>query len=110
VRRRVRFLALTLAALASAVAAGFWAGGRVVSPQQAVARAAPPPAPEVSTRLTSRLLRHDLVVRGTLSRSAAYRVTAPLSLEGTAPAVVTAVHAGPGRRLRDGDVVADVSG
>ncbi len=108
-RRRWLIAAVAIVMVAGAVLAGAFLGPRLKSPAQAVADAAAPPASLVTAPVERRVLAETVVLRGTVEPGASIKLTVPAGLEGPT-AVVTAVRAEPGTRLKEGAVLVEISG
>ena len=82
-------LALVLAAIAGAAAAGWVAGRQIRSPADIAARTAPPEASLITVPLESRVLTSDVVTRGTVGYGSPVVVTLPASTTKTGNRIVT---------------------
>jgi HlyD family secretion protein len=90
------------------LAAGVYAGSKVVSPATAAANAKPPVPSNVTATLEQRALSSSITARGSVSSGGGYRVLAGATAG--PDAVVTSVGIKRGAIVGDGSLVADVSG
>jgi hypothetical protein len=88
---------------------GVAAGSRIKSPRQAIADAQPPPLSIVTASLEMRALVDQVVTRGRPTKGGGVNLTAPGALAG-ADSVVTDVRVRRGEKLRDAQVIFEVSG
>lgn len=97
---------MVIAALSLGV--GVYVGGKLTSPADAAARAAPPEASEVTVEVEKRVLRNEVVGRGEASYAGAVEVK--LEPAGAERPVVTGQVPNVGKEINEGTVLLEVVG
>ncbi|BCJ47112.1 hypothetical protein GCM10010168_83330 [Actinoplanes ianthinogenes] len=106
-RGRRRFLLGLVTGAVVMALAGLGASTFVKSPQQAAAEAAAPPASLITATVERRVLREDVVLRGTVEPDRALEVTPVL---GSGRSVISRRVVKAGGRVGAGSVLAEISG
>ncbi len=106
-KRRWMWL-LALLVLAASSGLSWWLGARSQSPEQAAARAEPPPASWITAPVEERVLASTVVMRGDVRASSSVVVDVPSSVEGSG--VVTRLPPSVGSEVAEGSLVVEVSG
>ncbi|MFI6465523.1 peptidoglycan-binding protein [Streptomyces sp. NPDC050538] len=109
--RHRRWLVATVALSVLLIGAGVAAAQLIRSPAQAAAETAPPEPDVLTAPVEHRVLKDTIVLRGTVRAGQTVEV-APQSAggDGAGAPVVTRVPVKAGQRVRDGQVVLEVSG